>query len=166
MFTKALLAFLLLPGIFAGILPLYLGLSNPPSNSGSLLGIFPMLIGLILLLWCVRDFYVSGKGTLAPWHPPINLVSTGLYQFTRNPMYLAVLTIILGQALFFHSTRVLVYLLGIAIAFHLRVLFNEEQWLKTQFGHEWEQYKSSAPRWLPRLTPFFLHKISTIREKN
>jgi len=54
--------------------------------------------GLVVLLWCVRDFYVSGRGTLAPWNPPKRLVVVGLYRFTRNPMYIGVLMVVGGWA--------------------------------------------------------------------
>ena len=165
MFIKALLAYLLLPGIFAGILPLYLGLSDPAGGSGSIFGLVAVVIGLILHFWCVRDFYVSGKGTLAPWDPPKNMVSTGLYQFTRNPMYLAVLLIILGLAIVFESSRLFLYLGVMAIIFYLRVFFNEERWLEAQFGQEWAQYKSDIPRWMPRIKPFNTCRASKTQKK-
>ena len=165
MFLKALLAYLLLPGVFAGVLPLYLGISDPASGSGSMFGFVAVVIGLILHLWCVRDFYVSGKGTLAPWDPPKKMVSTGLYQFTRNPMYLAVLLIILVLAIVFDSSDLYIYLAVMAITFHLRVFFNEERWLEAQFGPEWAQYKSNIPRWMPRVKPFIPCKDSKKQEK-
>ena len=61
------------------------------------IGLLPLAIGIVLLLWCVRDFYVVGRGSLAPWAPPKNLVTIGLYRVTRNPMYVAVLTILCGM---------------------------------------------------------------------
>jgi protein-S-isoprenylcysteine O-methyltransferase Ste14 len=60
-------------------------------------------MGIFALVWCVRDFYVSGRGTLAPWDPPTRLVIIGLYRFLRNPMYVAVLTILVGWALLYRS---------------------------------------------------------------
>jgi protein-S-isoprenylcysteine O-methyltransferase Ste14 len=54
---------------------------------------------VVVLLWCVRDFYVSGRGTLAPWDPPKHLVVVGLYRFTRNPMYIGVLMVVGGWGL-------------------------------------------------------------------
>ena len=110
-------------------------------------------MGLLLLLWCVRDFYVSGQGTLAPWHPPKHLVAVGLYRRVRNPMYIAVLTIVLGWSVPCGSARLALYLRALAVGFHLRVVLHEEPWLRRQFTEEWAAYSASVSRWLPRLTP-------------
>jgi protein-S-isoprenylcysteine O-methyltransferase Ste14 len=61
-------------------------------------GFFVLIVGTLGLLWCVRDFYVRGKGTLAPWSPPQNLVVVGLYRYSRNPMYVCVVLVLLGWA--------------------------------------------------------------------
>ena len=66
-------------------------------------------MGTFLLIWCVRDFYVSGKGTLAPWSPPRHLVVVGLYRWSRNPMYISVSLILLGWAAAYRSTTLLTY---------------------------------------------------------
>jgi protein-S-isoprenylcysteine O-methyltransferase Ste14 len=124
---------------------------HPHPAQTAVYGIALLVAGLFLLLWCVRDFYVSGKGTLAPWDPPKRLVIVGLYGFVRNPMYLAVLTIVAGWSLTFASLALAVYLLLLAAAFHLRILLHEEPWLRQQFGVEWERYSKSVPRWIPRL---------------
>ena len=101
-----------------------------------------------MLLWCVRDFYVAGRGTLAPWAPPSRLVVVGLYRFSRNPMYIAVSLVLLGWAIAFWSVPLLIYA-GIVIgAFHLRVVFGEEPWLARRHGDEWERYRARVPRWL------------------
>lgn len=150
-FMRALFAFLALPGIVAGVAPLLiLRLQLHPAHT-AVYGIALLAAGLCLLFWCVRDFYVSGKGTLAPWDPPKRLVLVGLYRFVRNPMYLAVLTIVAGWGLAFASLALAVYLLVLAAAFHLRILFYEEPWLRRQFGAEWECYSKSVPRWIPVL---------------
>lgn len=80
-----------------------------------------VVFGTVGLLWCVRDFYVSGKGTLAPWAPPQNLVVVGLYRYSRNPMYVAVTVIVFGWAAAFCSVGLLAYALAVIVAFHLRV---------------------------------------------
>jgi hypothetical protein len=77
--------------------------------------------GGFLLLWCVRDFYVEGKGTLAPWSPPQHLVVSGLYRLSRNPMYVAVLLILSGWATGFRSRALTIYAVCVAIAFHVRL---------------------------------------------
>ena len=74
MFLRSFLAFLVLPGMAAGVVPLVLSLFDPFKGDGNLFGLVMLGIGLSILLWCVRDFYMSGKGTLAPWDPPKNLV--------------------------------------------------------------------------------------------
>jgi len=147
MFTRALIAFLLLPGMVAFAVPAawlwYTGkrvIEYP-------LGLMTILIGCVGLLWCVRDFYLSGRGTLAPWSPPGKLVIVGLYRYSRNPMYISVLLILLGIAVSFSSLGLLIYMLIIAIAFHLRIIFGEEPWLARIHGREWENYSSHVPRW-------------------
>ena len=99
MFARALLAFLVLPGVVAFVVPPVLAAIDPWSAGILLPGAVVMLVGLGWLLWCVRDFYVSGKGTLAPWDPPKKLVVVGLYRHVRNPMYVGGLTLVAGWAL-------------------------------------------------------------------
>ena len=153
MFLRALFAFLVLPGVVAGVTPVLIALAARNDHGGSAAGFGLIGLGLFLLLWCVRDFYVSGKGTLAPWHPPKHLVVVGLYRRVRNPMYVAVLTIVLGWSVAFGSAWLALYLLALAVGFHLRVVLHEEPWLRRQFTNEWGAYSASVPRWLPRLTP-------------
>ena len=159
MFTKALIAFLVLPGIVGGLLPVALGIFDPWRGAGLRLGYPIAAFGLVVLGWCIRDFYVSGKGTLAPWAPPENLVIVGLYRYTRNPMYLGVLLIVCGFALLFTSPLLTLYWAVLAVGFHLRVLFFEERWLAGQFGDEWIKYKRSVSRWVPG-TRAFQHERS------
>jgi len=87
--ARALLAFVACPGIVAIAIPV-IWLRATSQQLVQALGLLPLAVGFVALLWCVRDFYVSGKGTLAPWAPPRNLVVVGLYRYTRNPMYVAV----------------------------------------------------------------------------
>ncbi len=150
MFIRALIAFLVLPGVVAGLAPLWIAGRDAHLAQTAPYGIALLSIGFLLLLWCVRDFYVSGKGTLAPWDPPKRLVVVGLYRFVRNPMYLAVLTVVAGWSLVFGSVRLGWYLCLLAVGFHLRVLLFEEPWLSRQFGADWEAYSKAVPRWLPR----------------
>jgi protein-S-isoprenylcysteine O-methyltransferase Ste14 len=106
-------------------------------------------LGVFALLWCVRDFYVSGRGTLAPWDPPKQLVIVGLYHFVRNPMYVAVLMILAGWSLLYRSWPLALYAAVVALAFHVRVVLYEEPWLERQFGVDWERYAARVSRWLP-----------------
>ncbi|MBC7898227.1 MAG: isoprenylcysteine carboxylmethyltransferase family protein [Cytophagaceae bacterium] len=141
---RAVLAFLALPGVVAVAIPWMMGRGAVFRSVG-----FAVLVpGLVLLLWCVRDFYVAGRGTLAPWSPPVNLVRVGLYRFSRNPMYVGVLTMLMGWSLGFNARGHWLYAAAIAIAFHLRVVFYEEPWLARTHGDAWRQYAARVPRWL------------------
>lgn len=153
MFIRALLAFFVLPGLFAGIVPPVVAAVDPWRSEGWTAGGVILGTGSLVLLWCVRDFYAFGKGTLGPWEPPKRLVVIGLYRFTRNPMYLGVLMVVGGWACLTASPLLAIYLAALAIGFHLRVLLREEPWLAKQFGPEWLDYAAHVPRWLPRLAP-------------
>ncbi len=96
MLWRALLAFLALPGVVAITVPGWYGASTLRTGGPfHVIGLWPLAIGLLMLLWCVRDFYVAGNGTLAPWAPPQNLVTVGLYRYSRNPTYVAVTIMLL-----------------------------------------------------------------------
>ncbi|MCI0366495.1 MAG: hypothetical protein L0219_21750, partial [Phycisphaerales bacterium] len=99
LFIRALVAFLILPGTFAGLIPAWIVSRDRWRGHGLAIGMVPLVIGAVILLGCVRDFYVAGKGTLAPWDPPKQLVITGLYRFVRNPMYVGVLLLLIGWTL-------------------------------------------------------------------
>ena len=150
MFFRALIAFIALPCVVAGLIPFLVLGGNLRLAKTAPYGIGAAVIGFVLLLWCVRDFYVAGKGTLAPWDPPKHLVIVGLYRFVRNPMYIAVLTLVAGWSLAFGSVWLVLYLCILAIGFHLRVLMYEEPRLRQQFPADWEFYSRTVSRWLPR----------------
>jgi protein-S-isoprenylcysteine O-methyltransferase Ste14 len=154
MFLRALLAFILLPGIFAFLLPPLIGIYDPWGKGVMPVGMVIMAVGLFLLMWCVRDFYVSGRGTLAPWYPPEHLVVVGLYRYVRNPMYIAVLILVTGWSIYLLSPIVACYTLVLAIRFHIRVITREEPWLAAQFGSEWIAYAAEVSRWRPRFVPW------------
>jgi protein-S-isoprenylcysteine O-methyltransferase Ste14 len=145
--ARALIAFLLLPGVVAFLVPLWLfrPADRMYPNAG---GWILLSIGLAMLLWCVREFYVMGKGTLAPWSPPRHLVTSGPYCWSRNPMYIAVVLILAGWAVGFQSRGLAEYAIVMAVAFHLRVVFGEEPWLARRHGDEWSRYKNQVRRWL------------------
>jgi protein-S-isoprenylcysteine O-methyltransferase Ste14 len=145
---RALFAFLVLPGTFAFLVPVLLLTSQVRGRGVHLPGLIPLVLGTTLLLWCVREFYVAGKGTLAPWAPPQKLVVTGPYRYSRNPIYIAVGMILCGWALAFHSRALTVYAVVVMFAFHFRVVLGEEPWLAQTHGEQWVQYKARVPRWL------------------
>ena len=102
-------------------------------------------------------FAVQGLGTPAPVFPTRHLVVTGLYRYVRNPMYVAVVSAILGQALIFGDVRLLEYGGLVWLLFHLFVLAYEEPTLKANFGAEYQEFCTEVPRWIPRLTPWDSH---------
>jgi protein-S-isoprenylcysteine O-methyltransferase Ste14 len=148
MFARAVVAFLVLPGTVGFLLPFFLLRPEPPDRSFRIAAIAPLTIGTFLLLWCLRDFYVAGKGTLAPWAPPRNLVIVGLYRWSRNPMYIAVSLVLLGWATAYWSRPLLMYAFFMMIVFNLRVVLFEEPWLARTHGEAWQRYRARVPRWL------------------
>jgi protein-S-isoprenylcysteine O-methyltransferase Ste14 len=148
LFWRALAAFLVLPGIVAFLIPLaFLG-PAPRAGFFDPLAAVPLVCGMVLLLWCVKEFYVAGRGTLAPWTPPARLVVSGPYRFSRNPMYVAVTLILLGWSIAFRSRAHLFYALAIAVMFHLRVILGEEPFLDRTHGETWRSYRRQVRRWL------------------
>jgi protein-S-isoprenylcysteine O-methyltransferase Ste14/pimeloyl-ACP methyl ester carboxylesterase len=148
MLLRALLAFVALPGLVAFVAPLLLARQAPGEGSFRWIALLLLLPGIALLLWCVREFYVHGKGTIAPWHPPRDLVTSGLYRVSRNPMYLAVSLILFGWAVAFPSLALLVYAIAVMAAFHLRVVLHEEPLLARVHREGWQRYSARVPRWL------------------
>ncbi len=152
MLFRTLLAFIALPGIFAGLIPSQIVLYDPYRDNGHFAGALIILCGLAILSLCIRDFLISGRGTLAPWDPPRYLVIVGLYRYSRNPMYIGIIIILAGWAYYSGSPLLVTYSLLLATAFYLRVVFGEELTLAKQFGNEWSNYVKKVPRWLPRLS--------------
>jgi protein-S-isoprenylcysteine O-methyltransferase Ste14 len=152
--TSALLAFLACPTVVGFGIPLLLLALDAHPGRGHLAGWGLLLLGLVALLACVRDFHVVGKGTLAPWAPPSRLVVVGLYRHLRNPMYLAVLMIVGGFALLGGSVRVLAYVVVLAVVFDARVRWAEEPRLAESFGPDWVSYSTEVRRWWPRWKPW------------
>ncbi len=122
-----------------------------PAGGWHWLGALPLALGLAGYLWCVWDFGTAGRGTPFPLDAPRKLVVRGLYRYVRNPMYVSVLCVVLGQAALFASRNALLYALTVSLLFHLFVLLYEEPALRAQFGDEYDSYRRRVPRWLPRL---------------
>lgn len=154
MVLRALIAFIALPGVFGFLLPPLIASVDPFRSEGLTSGYAVLAVGAVILLWCVRDFSVSGKGTLAPWDPPKRLVVAGLYCHVRNPMYLGVLVLVMGWALAAGSPAAAVYDAVLGVGFHIRVVTREEPWLARHFTSQWTEYAAAVPRWLPRIQPW------------
>jgi protein-S-isoprenylcysteine O-methyltransferase Ste14 len=109
------------------------------------------LTGAAIILRCFTDFTFTGHGTPNPADPPKTLVTSGLYRYVRNPIYVGVLAITIGHFLWFRTIWMLIYALGLFLIFHLFFTLYEEPTLRKKFGAAYEQYCTSVPRWIPKL---------------
>ncbi|HWC15860.1 MAG TPA: isoprenylcysteine carboxylmethyltransferase family protein [Terriglobales bacterium] len=153
------LFFLLAPFTVAGLIPFWISHWHVEIKSfawlpAEIVGSLLVAIGSVVLLDSFARFALKGLGTPAPVFPTRHLVVSGLYRFVRNPMYVAVLAVILGQALIFTSPRVLEYGAAVWLAFHLFVCLYEEPTLRRTFGAEYEAFCAGVPRWIPRAKPW------------
>jgi protein-S-isoprenylcysteine O-methyltransferase Ste14 len=151
--------FLVTPGTFAGLIPWWIsGWHSAPAFFGiaalRVLGWIFIAAGILFLLDSFARFALQGLGTPAPWKPPTRLVVTGAYRYVRNPMYVANLGLIVGQALVLGNLELLGYAVIAALLFHVFVISYEEPTLRQIFGAEYETMCSSVNRWIPRLTPW------------
>lgn len=145
---------MLAPGVAAGLVPWLLTgwrLEEAPVAvriAGGLL----MALGAAFVLHTFARFAFEGLGTPAPVAPPERLVVGGAYRYVRNPMYLAVLTTIIGQSLLFGQLVLLAYAAAIGVVFFCFVRLYEEPTLHQRFGGEYDAYRRAVPGWWPRLT--------------
>ena len=149
----------LAPGTVAGLIPWWISHWRlyPPFLGFSLfrpIGVLLVLAGVAVVLDSFARFALQGVGTPAPVFPTRHLVVRGMYRYVRNPMYLAVTTTILGQALILGNTHLLVYALIPWFAAHLFVIAYEEPTLRRTFGAEYVTYCAHVSRWIPRFTPW------------
>jgi protein-S-isoprenylcysteine O-methyltransferase Ste14 len=153
------LFFIVAPGTVAGFVPWWISrwrLQAPLLGWSSLriAGVALIVAGLPLLLDSFARFALQGLGTPAPGFPTRHLVVTGLYRYVRNPMYVAVASVIFGQGLLLGNVAVLEYGIWVWIAFFVFVLAYEEPTLRASFGEEYKRYCANVPRWIPRLRPW------------
>jgi protein-S-isoprenylcysteine O-methyltransferase Ste14 len=106
--------------------------------------------GVALYAWCVWNFAAVGGGTPGPWDAPSRVVAAGPYRWVRNPIYLAALLIVLGEAWLFLSPQLLAYAAVMAVLFHLFITGYEERTLDRRFGRAYQDYQATVPRWIPR----------------
>jgi protein-S-isoprenylcysteine O-methyltransferase Ste14 len=149
---KATIITLLMPGTGILFIPYFIlhqsGVTGWTDISGvTIPATITGITGLAVLLYCIWGFAVHGKGTLAPIDPPKVLVVQGVYRYTRNPMYLAIILVLLSEALFFKSLWLLLYAAVAFLGFHLFVILFEEPRLRSQFGKSYEEYSKTVPRW-------------------
>ena len=148
MLARAITAFIAIPGVVAFSIPIATGIVTRRSPQHVVLAVALILLGTAILLWCVREFYVAGRGTLAPWARPTHLVTSGPYRYTRNPMYVATLTILTGWSVLWDSPGLRIYTVVTLCVLVARVCLLEEVWVERHFGAEWQRYRARTPRWL------------------
>lgn len=107
--------------------------------------------GAAIYGWCVWDFASFGRGTPVPIDAPKRLVVRGLCRYTRNPMYVGVLVVILGWAILFQAGVLVFYAVLVGLGFHLIVLFYEEPHLHRAFRDDYDTYRTRVGRWFPRI---------------
>ncbi len=113
----------------------------------------PLLCGGATYLWCAWDFMTFGRGTPAPIDAPVRLVVRGLYRYVRNPMYVGVLLMVIGWAVYYLSRDLVWYAIGLAAAFHAFVRLYEEPALTRRFGPSYAAYCRQVHRWIPARRP-------------
>lgn len=124
-------------------------------------GWIPLALGAILYISCTAQFLLRGKGTpniffarplaFLIGREPLRLVHESIYRYSRNPMYVGVITMVFGEALLFGSRNLLFYAFALCIWFHLVVILIEEPHLRRKRGEEYREYCRKTPRWIPRL---------------
>jgi protein-S-isoprenylcysteine O-methyltransferase Ste14 len=123
------------------------------------LGLVPIVLGVIIYIFCSGSFVFVGKSTPIFFTSTKNLIVSGLYRFVRNPLYIAGVLVLAGEAILFQSVGIFIYCWVMFGNFHVIVLI-EETLLAEKFGARYEQYRKSVPRWIPRLKPFKQRQIS------
>lgn len=147
---------LLAPGTVAGVVPYWLTgwrLTAAPWPLRAL-GAALITLGVVLLVSCFARFAWVGRGTPAPIAPPERLVVSGAYAHVRNPMYVALVALILGQAALLPDLRLVGYAAAVWLTTHLFVLAYEEPTLRRSFPQDYAAFFAAVPRWIPRLTPW------------
>lgn len=150
--------FIVAPGTVLGAIPWLISDWRLPEASAAWMpaqavGVLLIAVGLAALVHAFVEF-TRAHGTPAPAAPPEHLVVSGSNRFVRNPMYVAIIGALIGQALLFASAGVLVYAgvcWAVSAAF---VRFYEEPTLVRLFGEEYRSYRRNVRAWLPRLTPW------------
>jgi protein-S-isoprenylcysteine O-methyltransferase Ste14 len=153
------LFFVAAPCVVAGVIPWWVTRWEfwPPFfglEPTRAIGMVSIVAGVCGLVDSFARFALQGLGTPAPIAPTRHLLVTGLYRYVRNPMYLAVVAIILGQAILLGDWRLIIYGALFWAVFYLFVVSYEEPTLRQTFGAEYEAFRANVPRWIPRVTPW------------
>jgi len=150
------LFFVVAPGMVVGLIPWWLTgwRLGPAAIAVRALGALLLLLGLPVLVSAFVRFVRDGLGTPAPVAPTERLVVSGAYRYVRNPMYVAVLASIVGQALLLGQPRLLGYAALVAVMVVGFVRLYEEPLLRRRFGEDYAAYRRAVPGWWPRLRPW------------
>ncbi|MGA3087987.1 MAG: isoprenylcysteine carboxylmethyltransferase family protein [Terriglobales bacterium] len=150
--AKTLVFTVIVPGTVAGYVPWRFGQGAAPvTGAERWAASFVIALGIgIYLHTAFWGFAWIGGGTPAPIAPAKILIVKGLHRSVRNPMYIGVSLVIAGEAWLFHSLPIAVYCVCVFVMVHLFVLFYEEPKLGKQFGEQYQRYRASVPRWIPR----------------
>jgi protein-S-isoprenylcysteine O-methyltransferase Ste14 len=147
--------FFLAPGIVGGLIPWLLGGKDRYDGQfgvTDVIGDVVFVAGLLVVIAAFTQFVHEGRGTPAPVAPTEQLVVGGLYRFIRNPMYVAVGSMIAGQALIYASVEVWWWLLAFAVLVVSFVHMYEQPTLRRTYGASYESYLAAVPGWWPRLS--------------
>jgi protein-S-isoprenylcysteine O-methyltransferase Ste14 len=144
------------PGTVAGFVPWWISrwrFQSPPWEGPPvrIVGVVLILAGIPIILESFARFALEGLGTPAPVAPPRHLVVTGVYRHVRNPMYVAIGSMIAGQGLLFGSLPLFAYAALVVFLFNHFVRVYEEPKLRATFGAEFEAYCAHVRRWVPRV---------------
>jgi protein-S-isoprenylcysteine O-methyltransferase Ste14 len=153
--------FALAPGVVAGVVPWWLTgwrVRQPlpfwATTPLRVIGVALIMAGAIVLVRAFARFVVEGVGTPAPIAPTQALVVGGLYRYVRNPMYLAVIAVVVGQAFLLGQPVLLAYAAVVGATMAAFVYGYEEPVLADRFGAEYEAYRRAVPAWWPRWRPW------------
>lgn len=151
---------LLLPGVIAGFIPwLVFGFDFNRIRSGVQIGgLVLFAAGVFVLLLCIIEFARRGRGTLSPLDPPRGLVVTGMYRLVRNPMYVGVLAILVGEALIARSLDLGLYTAAFFVGVNVFIIGYEEPFLQRTYGSSYMEYREHVRRWVPRVRPWLRDK--------
>ncbi len=151
--AKTLVFTVFVPGTVAGYVPWRLrqGAAAPVTGAEECAAVAVIAIGIAIYFYTAFwGFALIGGGTPAPIAPTKILVVKGLHRFVRNPMYIGVGLVIGGQAWLFHSLHIAIYMTCMLLTAHLFVVFYEEPTLRKRYGEEYDRYRASVPRWIPK----------------
>lgn len=151
--------FVLAPGVVVGLAPWWIthwrmthAVWNPAPSRYVAMAL--IVAGIAGVVECFVRFALKGRGTPAPVLPTEQLVVSGLYRYVRNPMYVSLLAILLGQSFLFGNAWLLLYTAIAWLITHIFVLLYEEPTLKRAYGPQYDAYCAHVPRWFPRMTPW------------